>query len=271
VNGRRTRAALAQNFFRRSKTVKAFVRTAGLVSTDLVYDLGAGSGMIARELAASGARVVAVECDPNLARALREQFAGSNVDVLEADLRGIAFDAPFKVVANIPFNLTSAILRRLYFREPTPCEALIVVQREAAEKYAGSNRKTAVSLMLRPWFDLSIVRAFEPHDFVPRPQVDIVLLRIVRKSQALLSELERGTWDAFVLYAHRRSKPDARTTFRNVVSNLQWRLLSRDLGVAPDVRLDELTIEHWVAIYNFVRRAVPDRKARLAFERDVRS
>lgn len=259
------RAALAQNFFRRSQTVRAFVRTAGLDSSDLVYDLGAGSGMITRELAATGARVVAVECDPNLARTLREQFDGSNVSVLEADLRCVAFDTPFKVVANIPFNLTAATLKRLYLGEPAPLESLIVLQREAAEKYAGIRRHTAVSLMLRPWFDLRIVRAFAASDFFPMPQVDVVLLHIVRKDEALLAQAERQRWQSFVRYALGRSKPDARTTFRNVLSNLQWRLLARDLAVARDVRLDELTIGQWVAIYRFVARAVPPGKATLAF------
>lgn len=271
MNGRRTRAALAQNFFRHAHTVRAFVRTAGLDSHDRVYDLGAGSGMITRELVATGARVVAVECDPSLARALRERFDGSNVRVLETDLRCVAFDAPFKVVANIPFNLTAATLKRLYFGDPVPLESLIVLQREAAEKYSGARRHTAVSLMLQPWFDLNIVRAFAASDFVPRPRVDVVLLRIVRKDKALLAGTERRQWQSFVGYALGRSKADARTTFRNVLSNLQWRLLSRDLAVASDVRLQELTLEHWVAIYRFVARAVPPGKASLAFDRVVRT
>jgi 16S rRNA A1518/A1519 N6-dimethyltransferase RsmA/KsgA/DIM1 with predicted DNA glycosylase/AP lyase activity len=148
VNGRRVRAALAQNFFRRHQTVKGFVRLAGLDSRDLVYDLGAGSGMITRELAATGARVVAVECDPNLAKILHRRFQSmANVAVCESDVMHVAFDPPFKVVANIPFNQTAAILRRLYFDAPSPCEAFIVLQREAAEKFAGIGRNSAVSLM----------------------------------------------------------------------------------------------------------------------------
>lgn len=271
MNGHRTRAALAQNFFRRSETVKAFVQSASLASVDLVYDLGAGSGMITREIAATGARVIAVERDPNLARMLRARFRAGNIAVLQADLRGVDFVAPFKVVANVPFNLTAAILRRLYFSEPSPCESLIVLQREAAEKYAGVKRATAVSLMLRPWFDMRIVRSFAARDFVPRPRVDVVLLHVAQREEILLSRQERRRWEAFIRYALRRSKPDVRTTFRNVLSNLQWRLLAREMGVAPDVRLDGLGIDHWLAIYSFIARAVPPRKAKLAFEDGARS
>ena len=264
------RAALAQNFFRRRETVKSFVRLAGLDNRDLVYDLGAGSGMIARELAATGARVVAVECDSNLAKILRRQFDSmTNVEVCESNVAHVEFGEPFKVVANIPFNQTAAILRKLYFDGPSPCEAFIVLQREAAEKFAGIGRNSSVSLMLRPWFDFQIVREFQAHEFVPRPRISVVLLRVVRRSQRLLPETEKECWQAFVRYSLRRSKADARTTFRNVLSNLQWRYLSRDLGLEFDARLDGLKLADWIEIYTFIRRSVPPRKARLAFETNV--
>lgn len=264
------RAALAQNFFRRHETVKAFVRLAALDSSDLVYDLGAGSGMITGELAATGARVVAVECDPNLARILRRRFSSMvNVDICESSVALVRFDEPFKVVANIPFNQTAAILRRLYFDGPSPCEAFIVLQREAAEKFAGVGRNSAVSLMLRPWFDFQIVHEFHAHEFIPRPRVAVVLLHIVRRRNCLLPESEQECWQAFIRYALRRSKAGARTTFRNVLSNLQWRYLSRDLGLGVDARLDALKLEDWIEVYRFIRRSVPPHKANLAFDTNV--
>jgi 23S rRNA (adenine-N6)-dimethyltransferase len=270
LNGRRRRAALAQNFFRRPETVKGLVRLARLVSSDLVYDLGAGSGMITRELAATGARVVAVECDPNLAKILRRRFDGmTNVEVCESSVAQVRFGEPFKVVANIPFNQTAAILRRFYFDGPSPCEAFIVLQREAAEKFAGAGRNRAVSLKLRPWFDFRIVQEFDAHEFIPRPHVAVVLLHIVRRHDRLLHESEQKCWQAFIHYALRRSKADARTTFRNLLSNLQWRYLSRDLGLAADVRLDALRLEDWIEIYAFIRRSVPLRKVRLVFDTNV--
>jgi len=270
LNGRRSRAALAQNFFRRRETVKAFVRLAELDSRDLVYDLGAGSGMITRELAATGARVVAIECDPNLVSILRRRFGSvSTVAVCESDVMHVAFDPPFKVVANIPFNQTAAILRRLYFDGPSPCKAFFVLQREAAEKFAGIGRNSAVSLMLRPWFDFQIVREFPSHEFVPRPRISVVLLHIVQRSQGLLPESERECWQAFIRYSLRRSKADARTTFRNVLSNLQWRYLSRDLGLGVDARLDEFKLEDWIEVYTFIRRSVPPHKAKRVFAANI--
>jgi len=257
----RTRVALAQNFFRHRAAAQTLVRFARLEAGERVYDLGAGTGMVTRELIAGGARVIAVERDPNLAAKLHARF-GDRATVLEADLVEVAFEPPFKVVANLPYNLTAVALRRLLFAKPEPEEAFIVLQREAAEKYAGL-RHSRIGLLLKPWFALEIVHAFARDDFVPRPGVDSVVLHIVRRASPLLSESERPNWEAFIRYAFARSKASARLTFRNVVSNLQWRLLSRDLEIAPDSAVSGLSPAQWLGIYRFVRRCAPDRRQRL--------
>jgi len=240
------------------------VRSANLRAGDLVYDLGAGVGLVTSELIRTGARVVAVERDPNLAAKLKARFNGENLRVVEADLMDVALTEPFKVVANIPFNLTAAVLRRLLISGPHPEEAALVLQREAAEKYAGAPRPTAISLMLKPWFDLRVSHAFSRRDFVPVPRVDVVLLRVVRRPTPELGDEHRELWHAFVRYAFARARRDARSTFRNVVSNMQWRRLSRDLDISPNAMRGELTLRQWLGVFRFVLHSAPPHRQRLA-------
>jgi 16S rRNA A1518/A1519 N6-dimethyltransferase RsmA/KsgA/DIM1 with predicted DNA glycosylase/AP lyase activity len=214
--------------------------------------------MLTHEIAKTGAEVVAVERDPNLARKLRVRFAHARVTVVEADLATVAFRAPYKVVANIPFNRTALVMQRLFFGGTAPEEALLVLQHEAAEKYALPRRQ--VSLLLQPWFDAAILHRFAAQDFVPAPSVETVLLWIVRRTAPLLSEPERPVWQAFVRYAFSRSKPDARGTFRNLLSGLQWRLLARDLGATEDIRLSDLSLMQWLEIYRFCQTRIPPHK-----------
>ncbi|HEY1707316.1 MAG TPA: rRNA adenine N(6)-methyltransferase family protein [Rhizomicrobium sp.] len=258
MSGTRNRLALAQNFFRSAAAARTVLQHARLDSSDRVYDLGAGSGMLTHEIAKTGAQVIAVECDPNLVRKLRSRFAHARIEVLEMDIACVAFRVPYKIVANIPFNRTARVMRRLFFEDAPPEEALLVLQREAAEKYALTRRQ--VSLLLQPWFEADIVHRFAAHDFVPAPSVETVLLRIERRPTPLLAEHERPAWQAFVRYAFGRPKADARGSFRNLLSGLQWRLLARDLGMAQDVRLAELTLAQWLGIYRFSQRHVPPHK-----------
>lgn len=233
---------------------------------DRVYDLGAGNGMITQALVEAGAHVVAVECDANLAAKLRRRFASRSVTVVEADLHDVTFSSPCKVVANIPFNQTAAIMRKLLFHAAGLQMAQLILQREAAEKYAGIGRMTGVSLMLEPWFKRDIVRTLDPAEFVPRPQVAVVALQVRRRGEPFLPSADRGAWNGFVRYALGRSRREARQTFRNLVSHLQWKLLTRDLNIPPDANLAALTIAQWLGIYRFARHCAPPRKAKRVFE-----
>ena len=259
----RTRAALAQNLFAGAGPAQALVRHAGVAPGDRVYDLGAGTGLITSALVAAGARVVAVERDPNLARKLRARFAATpGVTVLEADLAEVRFRAPFKVVANPPFNCTAALLRRLLGDAPAPESAALVLQREAARKWAGIPRPTAVSLTVAPWFELSVAEPFRRRDFTPAPAVDVAVLSIARRALPDLDDDLRRPWAAFVRHVFGRGRGDARGAFRNLVSHLQWRRLSADLGLAADARLAELAYDDWLAIFRFAMAHAPPAKLR---------
>lgn len=254
------RAVHAQNFFRNRAAVRDLVAAANLLPGERVYDLGAGTGAIADEIARLGAHAIAVERDANLARKLRLRFAGRSVEVVEGDIAGTGFVAPYKVIANIPFNGTAAILKRLLFDVPHPDEALLVLQREAAEKYTGNPRGTLVSLMAMPWFEISIPRAFERKDFVPAPRVDVVLLHVRHRARPLLETLERRAWETFLRYAFTRGRAQAWPALRNLFSRLQWTLLARDLGFAAGADLAELTPQQWLGLYRFLRTRVPEYK-----------
>ncbi len=262
MNAVRKRAAFGQNFLRRVSTARLILEHVALEPGDRVYDLGAGTGILTHEIVRSGARTIAVERDGNLARKLRQRFAGTDVAIVEGDLNDVTFAPPFKVVANIPFNRTAALLKRLLFETPHPDEALLLLQREAAEKYAGAGRLSLVSLLAVPWFELRIVHRFAPHDFFPAPGVNTALLHIAHRTAPLLPASERTAWEAFVHHALGRSKSDARRTFRDVLSNLQWRLLSRDLAIPDDAQLNALTHAQWLGIYRFVCHHTPQHKQR---------
>jgi 16S rRNA A1518/A1519 N6-dimethyltransferase RsmA/KsgA/DIM1 with predicted DNA glycosylase/AP lyase activity len=259
VSGQRTRRRLAQNPFVSERPARRLVASADLAPGDLVYDLGAGTGSVTAALLTAGVRVVAVELDASLARKLRSRFHASPVTVVEADLRDVRFAAPFKVVSNPPFNVTADLLRRLLTPGSGPDYAAIVLQREAAEKWGGV-RQAAASLAVRPWFDFNVSRPFSRHDFAPAPNVEVALLRITRKAPPDLAAKEAEAWGAFVRNALARPQPDAWRAMRRFVSNLQWRYLSRDLGIAPGALRSELDYEQWLGVFRFVQQCAPARR-----------
>jgi 23S rRNA (adenine-N6)-dimethyltransferase len=138
---------------------------------ELVYDIGAGEGALTEHLLRAGARVIAVELNPRRAAVLRERFPGTTV--LEVDAAELRLPArPFRIVANPPYGITSALLRRLLTSRSGLTSADLVLQRAVVRKYATTRHK---GFRLQP--GLSLPRSA----FLPRPQVDSAVLVLRRR------------------------------------------------------------------------------------------
>lgn len=156
------------------------VADAGVRPGDLVLDVGAGTGTITRELVAVGARVVAVELHPRRVQTLRERVAGMPVVVVAADAADLWLPRrPFRVVANPPFSVTTPLLRRLLAPGSRLVRADLVLARRAAIRIV-QGRVSGASRWART-FDTRLVHAAPRSWFVPRPPVDVVVLRIARR------------------------------------------------------------------------------------------
>ena len=239
---RRKRIALAQNFLTSETLVRRLVRQAGVCSGDTVFDIGAGLGIITAELSNVAGRVIAIEKDPRLARALRARFRTStNVQVVESDfLRYRVPLSAYRVFASIPYNLTTAIVRKLL--ESGVREAHLIMQKEAARRFTGSS---LFSLLATPFFEFKVVHYLRRTDFYPVPDVDSVVLRISRRDVPLV---DAGYRD-FVGHAFARCKPNLRLAYKDVFTYKQWKRLSRKLGFGMNATATELTFEQWIGLY----------------------
>lgn len=150
---------------------------------DLVLDIGAGDGAITRPLAASGARVLAIEAHPRRARNLRDAFAGHNVKVIRADAADLRLPGrPFVVVANPPFAITTALLKRLLHSRSRLDRAVLVLPRPVAARWA-NGRAPGAQRWTRA-FDLRITATIPRSAFAPAAPREAVVLEIVRRQTA---------------------------------------------------------------------------------------
>jgi 23S rRNA (adenine-N6)-dimethyltransferase len=148
---------------------------------DLVLDIGAGTGALTHERVAAGARVVAVELHPGRAAALRRRFADDGVTVVHADAADLRLPRqPFRVVANPPFAVTTAVVRRLLAPGSRLVRADLVVQHGAARRWADGHAPGA-SRWARH-YEVTTGRRIPRHAFRPHPRVDCTTLVLTRRA-----------------------------------------------------------------------------------------
>lgn len=201
---RRSGRARSQHFIR-SRTVAAeLVRDAGVSADDLVLDLGAGGGRLTAELARVAREVVAVELDPHWADRLRGRW--TNVRVVEADAALVSLPhEPFRVVANLPFDRTTAIVRHLVDDPAVPLErADLVVEWGVAIKRALPWPSSVNDVVLGARYSTRVERRLPRSAFEPRPSVDAGVLVLKRRAQPLVPDALAGSYRAYVAAGFRR-------------------------------------------------------------------
>ena len=203
--------------------------------------------MLTRELARRARRVWAVELDTALARELERRFAGTNVRVVHADATRLRWpDEPFKVVANVPFDRTTAILRRLLDDPSTPLvAAVLVVQWELAAKRVAVWPSTLTGVYWGAWHRFALVRRLPPCAFAPEPAVAAGVLRIERRAEPLVAPGERAAYRAFVKRGFAAGRPEAPPRV--------FKRLGRELGFAPQARARDLDAAQWAALFRSLR------------------
>ncbi len=258
----RKQITLAQNFLRNSRFVRLLINISSIKPSDTVYEIGPGHGIITAELAQTAHKVIAIEKDPMLVQQLRERFRHlHNVEIIANDfLQYHIPDREYKIFANIPYNITADIVRKILYVPPVPNEAYLVMQKEAAEKFAGSPKEAQFSILAKPLFNLQIIRGLRRTDFIPVPNVDSVLLHIKKRRLLLVREEDTPLYRNFVRYGFGGWKKNLKLTFKLFFTHRQWKRLSKDLHFPLDVTPSELTFEQWLGLFECFKQRVPSHK-----------
>jgi 16S rRNA (adenine1518-N6/adenine1519-N6)-dimethyltransferase len=200
-HGFRLRHHLGQNFLVDRNVLNKVVAAAELELEDRVLEIGAGAGTLTRELAGAAGRTVAIEIDPDLRVILEEAVIGEPVEVIEGDVlkldlgRILAADGrPWKVVANLPYYITTPVIERLLEVRERISRIVLMVQKEVAARLtAGPGTKDygALTVFVQSYAAVRLAAAVSRHCFFPKPEVDSSLVVLEPRAQPVVPpELE---------------------------------------------------------------------------------
>ena len=210
MNYKTKRRLMSHNFINNSKIVNKLVLDSRISKNDLVLEIGPGKGSITRELIRVAGKVIAVELDEYFFNILKKEFNGlESITLINNNF--FSFTTPsrsYKVFSNIPFSITSEIVKKLT-ADKNFQEGYLIMQKEAAQKFIGKpidTKNSMQSVLLKPWFDISVFWKFSAWDFTPKPNVEIVMLKIVRRELPLLSYKQRNVYRDYVYVSYNRQK-----------------------------------------------------------------
>jgi 23S rRNA (adenine-N6)-dimethyltransferase len=228
------------------------VRDASISADDRVLEIGAGDGRLTALLAERARDVIAVELDPELVERLRRRFGRvAHVHVLHADVRGIRLPpTPYRAFGNIPFDLTTPILR-LLLDDPGrgPERADLVLQYEAARKRAAVHPGTLLTMGWLPWWELTLERRIPRRAFEPPPSVDAGVLVVLRRTAPLLPPKRRAAFVSLLRRAFDHGSAPVRRSLLDVLGPKGWKAIARERGLERDARPPELDVRDWIAVY----------------------
>jgi len=252
--------SLGQHWLRDIPTLTKITDVADLQPTDTVLEIGPGLGTLTSVLLRGAKEVVAVEFDENLARKLPAQFPGKNLKVIREDF--LTFDLAqlpknYKVVANVPYYITAKIVHKLLTAGNPPLVAVLLVQKEVAQRLVASpGDMSVVGLSAQIFAEVSLGDVVTRELFLPPPKVDSQVVVLCRRDEPLVSASEQEVFFrvAKAGFSEKRKKLRSSLAGGLNIDKGEAEKLLRKAGISPDVRAEELSIANWQEISKIVNK-----------------
>ena len=259
------RKKFGQNFLIDERVIERIIEAADIGEDDCVLEIGPGIGALTQYLAARAGKVVAVEIDQKLIPILQDTLSGAenvtviNQDILKTDLAAVAADhnggRPMKVVANLPYYITTPIIMGLLEKKAPISSLTVMVQKEVADRMKaqpGSKDYGALSLAVQYYSEPEIVTIVPPNCFIPRPSIDSAVVKLADVGSGRVEVKDEKLMFALI----RASFNQRRKTLANGIKNASDLPYSREqvvcalesLGLSPSVRGEALSLAQFAQL-----------------------
>lgn len=246
--------SLGQHWLKDSSILEHIVDAADVTRDDIVLEIGPGLGTLTSVLLSRSQEVIAIEFDHDLARKLPAQFPNKNLIVYHRDI--LSFDlstvpSGYKVVANVPYYITSKIIQMLMTANNTPTCAVLLIQKEVAERLAAAKGDMSIlSISAQLLADVSLGEIVPAKYFTPPPKVDSQVVILKTRQKPLIPEHEQKAFFRIVKagFSAKRKKLRSSLSGGLALSKDEIETILIQANIDPHFRAQDLSIDNWRAI-----------------------
>ncbi len=253
---------LGQNFLINKSILEKIISAAAPTNHDVILEIGPGFGVLTVELAKRAKKVVAVEKDKTLCRALKDILRLkkiNNVEIINGDILKIFNEfsmSNYKIVANLPYYITSPVIRKFLETENRPELMVLMVQKEVAQRICSKNKMSLLAVAVQFYAQPEIVAFVPKNRFYPQPKVDSAIIKIIPKKN--LPEINTAKFFALVkvgFSAKRKFLINNLKKFLKVQGSEIEEMFNK-IKINPKSRAEELKIDDWIKVYENIEKDI---------------
>lgn len=241
--------SLGQNFLKSERALNSIIEAANISPQENILEIGPGEGALTERLLKTGARVIAIEKDDALCLTLKEKFALENLTLINGDI--LDFNPPeivgeYKLVANIPYNITGAIIEKFLSTDHQPKQMVLLVQKEVAERIVAKDHKESIlSLSVKAYGTPRYIEKVLAGSFVPAPKVDSAIVSIENISKTFFNGFTEENFFALIKSGFRSKRKKLSSNLSNTYPKESVREAFAKLNLDENVRAEDITVEKW--------------------------
>lgn len=246
--------SLGQNFLVNRNVLDKIVETANLSKEDMVLEIGPGLGVLTRELCKAAGKVLTIEKDGKIIEILKETTKDfNNLEIINQSVLDYQIPKmPYKVVANLPYNITSPVLRKFLESPNKPKEMTLMVQKEVAEKIeATPGDMSILAISVQFYSKPEIVEIISPTSFWPEPKVSSAIIKITNIEKKMPEIEDEKLFFRIVKAGFSEKRKMLKNSLAGSLRIGEEKAAEflKKAGINPQIRAQELNLEDWRKIY----------------------
>lgn len=267
--------SLGQHFLRSVRALVAIVKAGEVDKKDTILEIGPGTGILTEKLLETGAKVIAVEKDYELFESLKSKF-GKEIkngrlelihdDILKSDLSKLAASS-YKLVANIPYNITGAILKKFLETNYQPEKMILLVQKEVAERIVARNKphsakasrgkESILSISVKAYGTPRYIETVKAGSFVPAPKVDSAIITIENISKDFFTNFTEKEFFNIVRAGFKSKRKKLFSNISTIFTKAKVREIFLKLNLDDNLRAEDTEIKIWRELATHLEVGLP--------------
>lgn len=251
----------AQHFTIDKKLIADAIRVASIKSDDTILDIGGGKGAISQQLVHYCNAIITIENDARLYELLKSKFREiNNVKIVFSDINLFSFPkSAFKCVSNIPYKMTSGILRLLMYENyPFFIGGAIIMQLEVGKKMTSNVCYNPLLAFYRSFYEIKMERTITPFSFHPPPTVNSALVSFRKKDYAIATEVKRKYF-AFLNRMYRNPDQTILSALKSIFRKRDIRVIAKDHALNLELSVYAVPVSIWVLYFEEMLANVPEK------------